>query len=103
MKREMIKRILATLMLVIIIAVPVAAGVTAAGNGNTNTHFIIDWTNVELTESGRVVPYFAVLKSEDGYYFYMISNTEYDTAYCIFFTTIRHMRLLDSQITGRLP
>ena len=81
MKRELIKRIIETLMLIIIAAMPVA-GVTAAATGGHKdaTRFVIDWTDVELTESGKVVPYFAVLKDDSGYYFYIISNTEYESA-----------------------
>ena len=78
MRRELIKRIIATLMLVIVVAMPVAGVATAAGTGATETRFVIDWTNVELTEGGKMIPYYAVLKSEDGYYFYVISNKDYN-------------------------
>ncbi|MCR5345719.1 MAG: hypothetical protein K6E46_06690, partial [Lachnospiraceae bacterium] len=78
MKRELLTRIIATLMLVVIFAIPVAAGALAAEANENETRFVIDWTNVELTEGGAMIPYYAVLKSSDGYYFYMISNKEYD-------------------------
>lgn len=80
MKREVFKRIIATVMLVIIVAIPVAVGSAAAGNGTAETQFAIDWTNVELTEGGATVPYYAVLKSEDGYYFYIVNDMECDEA-----------------------
>lgn len=78
MKRELLTRIIATLMLVVIFAIPVASGALAAEANENETRFVIDWTNVELTEGGTMIPYYAVLKSSDGYYFYMISNKEYD-------------------------
>ncbi len=78
MRRELIKRIIATLMLVIVVAMPVAGVATAAGTGVMETRFVVDWNNVELTEGGQIVPYYAVLKGDDGYYFYVISNKAYD-------------------------
>ena len=78
MRRELIKRIIATFMLIIVVAMPVAGVATAAGTGTPEARFVIDWNNVKLTEGGTIVPYFAVLKGDGGYYFYIMSNKEYD-------------------------